>query len=169
MAAWSAWWGALARRERLMVGAAFVVVSSGVLYAVALEPAWTARARLERELPALREQAAQMEQQAAEARRLIARGAAVPNAAGLRDALKQSLANAGLVASGLDASQASAAGAPLTLKFGAVNAAVWLAWLDGVQRELRVRPSAVSARQLDKADSPGTITAEVAFALPQAK
>ena len=75
-----AWWQGLARRERMLVAGAAVLVLAALVYLLAVEPAWKTRARLAAELPRLRAQAAEVEALAQEARQLAKRGAAPASA-----------------------------------------------------------------------------------------
>lgn len=74
-------WAARNRRERLLLIVAGVVVALGLLYLLLIDPAMQARARLYKNLPVLRQQAAQLQALAKQAAALPAVEA--PDAAGI--------------------------------------------------------------------------------------
>jgi general secretion pathway protein M len=134
-----AWWLGLGRRERVMTAAAGAFALLAILYLVALEPAWKARARLGTDLPRLREQAAEVDALAQEAKRLASRGVAADSAGAARVALEQGLARAslgGVRVAVLDERRltVSATGVPVTQ---------WLAWAEEAARESRLRIAVV--------------------------
>ncbi|HEY7742933.1 MAG TPA: type II secretion system protein GspM [Burkholderiales bacterium] len=134
-----AWWLGLGRRERVMTAAAGAFALLAILYLVALEPAWKARARLATDLPRLREQAAEVDALAQEAKRLASRGVAADSAGAARVALEQGLARAslgGVRVAVLDERRltVSATGVPVTQ---------WLAWAEEAARESRLRIAVV--------------------------
>jgi general secretion pathway protein M len=134
-----AWWVGLGRRERVMTAVAGAFALIAILYLVALEPAWKARARLATDLPRLRAQAAEVDALAQEAKRLASRGVAADSSGAARVALEQGLARAnlnGVRVAVLDERRltASASGVPVTQ---------WLAWAEEAARESRLRIAAV--------------------------
>ena len=151
-----AWWQGLARRERMLVAAAAVIVLAALVYLLAVEPAWKARARLAVELPRLRAQAAEVEALALEARQLAKRGAAPASAGAAKTALEQSLAAARF----RDARVTALDERRLSVNVQAAAVAPWLAWLDQVARESRLRIARV---QMFLAAAPGLVDSEVTF------
>lgn len=151
-----AWWQGLARRERMLVAAAAVIVLAALVYLLAVEPAWKARARLAVELPRLRAQAAEVEALALEARQLAKRGAAPASAGAAKTALEQSLAAARF----RDARVIALDERRLTVNVQAAAVAPWLAWLDQAARESRLRIARV---QVLLAAAPGLVDSEVTF------
>jgi general secretion pathway protein M len=134
-----AWWLGLGRRERIMSAAAGSFAFLAVLYLVALEPAWKARARLATDLPRLRTQAAEVDALAQEAKRLASRGVAADSAPAARVALEQGLARAnlgGVRVAVLDERR-------LTVSASGVPVSQWLAWAEEAARESRLRIAAV--------------------------
>jgi general secretion pathway protein M len=129
-------WIALAPRERTMVLAASAVVLLAVVWLGLFEPAWKGREALQRELPELRAQVAQMAGLAAVAQQAGAQARAVPAPETLRAALEASLRGAGL---GPSIGQFEATGDRISLKLQSVSNSAWLAWLDEVLRETRMR------------------------------
>jgi len=58
---WQQFWRQREPRERRMLVAAAAVVTIALVYGVLINPAWSGRAKLQREIPLLRQQVAQME------------------------------------------------------------------------------------------------------------
>lgn len=156
MSAWQARWTAMTLRERAMLLAGAGMMVLAILFLVAFEPAWNGRAKLQKELPRLREEAAQLEQLAREATQLKAQGQEHVTPGGLTEALKASLAQ-----KGLEARLAAQPDGSVQVSLGAVHAGVLMTWIETVQRELRVR---VSGLKLEQTEKPGTVDAELTFA-----
>ena len=149
------WWTGLARRERAMTLSAAVVVFLGLLYSMAVEPAWKTRTRLAAELPRLQAELVQIEALSAEAERLSARIGVGQTAESLRDAAEQSTRRANLVAN------VSADGANIvTVTATKVSASAWLRWLESFTRETR---TAVAAASMQRSGPAGLIDASVSF------
>ena len=158
IAALRAWWLGLGRRERVMTAAAAAFTLLALLYLAAVEPAWKARARLGADLPRLREQAAEVESLAREAKVLKSRGIAAESAGAAKGALEQSLARANFGAvrvALLDERRlaVSAKGVPVTQ---------WLAWAEGAARESRLR---IAAAQIARTAAHGVVDAEITLEL----
>ncbi len=150
-----AWWMGLHRRERVMTLIAAVVVVLGLLYAVAVEPAWTTRARLSAELPRLQAELVQIEALRAEARRLNAHVGVRQSAESIRDAAERSIRRANLVADvALDSANS------VTVTATNVSAGAWLRWLETFTRET---PAAVAAARMKRNGPAGLIDASVSF------
>jgi general secretion pathway protein M len=147
-------WIGLARRERVLASIGLAVVGGALLFAVAIEPAWRTRARLESELPGLREQGAEVTALAQEAEAL--RGRAGTRVAGpeLKMAIEQSLARAGLRAESVTGPGV----AQLTIRGKALPAGVWLGWLEQTVRQMRLR---VASARIARSGAAGTIDSEV--------
>ncbi|VXC16679.1 type II secretion system protein GspM [Massilia sp. 9I] len=128
-----AWWLSRTDQERkfLAVGGAVVLVS--LVYALLLAPAIEGRDTLRRSLPALRQQAAQLQSMAAEASTLAANPAPqVPPMTA--DALNASMAQRGLKAGSL-----TMTGEYAKIQFNGVSFANLVSWLDAQRRENRVQ------------------------------
>lgn len=156
MSAWQARWTAMTLRERAMLLAGIAMIALAIVFLVAFEPAWNGRAKLQRELPRLREEAAELEQLAREASQLKSQGQERATSGGLAQALQASLAQ-----KGLEARLAAQADGSVQVSLGAVHAGVLMTWIETVQRELRVR---VSGLKLDQTEKPGTVDAQLTFA-----
>ncbi len=151
------WWTGLARRERAMVLVAAAVVFLGLLYALAIEPAWSTKARLADELPRLQAEMVQIEALRAEAQRLAGRDGAVESFDSLLTAVEQSVLRANLVAS-VRAEDSNT----VTITADSVSAGAWFSWLEALSRESRVPVTVASAERID---NPGRIRASVSFRL----
>jgi general secretion pathway protein M len=156
IAALRAWWLGLAQRERRMTAGAVAFVSLALLYVVAIEPAWKSRARLDAELPRLREQSREIEALAKEAKSLGQRGVAVTSASAARGLLEQSLARAHLG----PAEIVLADERRLTVSLKNVPAGQWLAWIEETARESRMR---IAAARFAKTPQRGRVDATVTF------
>ena len=129
-------WQLMAARERRLVVGAALVVALAIVYLVMIEPAWLGRQRLERELPALRSQLARIDQLADEARQLGTMSTTSETPQAVRARLEQSIDGAGLRPA---LAQLSVNGSLFDLRFRGVPHAAWLAWLDLVVRDTRLR------------------------------
>ncbi|CAN7629179.1 type II secretion system protein GspM [Massilia sp. LjRoot122] len=128
-----AYWLARTDQERkfLTIGAVVVLVS--LVYALLLAPAIEGRDTLRRSLPALRQQAAQLQTLAAEASTLAANPAPqVPPMTS--DALSASMAQRGLKAGSI-----TMTGEYAKVQLNDVSFANLVAWLDAQRRENRVQ------------------------------
>jgi general secretion pathway protein M len=126
------YWGARTEKERkyLIVGAG--IAAGALVYALFIEPAWTGKARLERELPQLRQEAAELQAMAQEAAML--KGQVVPPPTPMtRDALAASLAARAITPASL-----TVAGESAKLQVSNVSFANLYSWLDAQRREHRI-------------------------------
>ncbi|QDZ29145.1 type II secretion system protein GspM [Noviherbaspirillum sp. UKPF54] len=82
-------------RERSLLAAAFAVIVLGLFYALLIDPALSGRKDMEKKLPALREQAAEVQALSKEAGALAGKGSA-PAAAVTRESIESALNNRGL-------------------------------------------------------------------------
>jgi general secretion pathway protein M len=152
-------WSQRAPRERLILGAAGVVVLCTAIFLLLIEPAAVGIPRLERSLPATRTQAEQLDRLLAEVASLKARPqSAVLPPAEARAALERSLEAAGLKASRI----VPAADGDLQITFANVPYAAWSTWLAGAERELGAKASIVTARATG---TPGAADIEMSLRL----
>ncbi|MES2152662.1 MAG: type II secretion system protein GspM [Pseudomonadota bacterium] len=126
------YWLARTEQERKFLAAGGAVVLLALVYALLIAPALDGRARLQKDLPQLRQQAAQLQALAQEAGEL-ARQAAPPLAPMTREALAASLA-----ARSIKPDSLSLTGQYAKLQLSAVPFANLMAWLDAQRRENRV-------------------------------
>lgn len=128
-----AWWLSRTDQERKFLTVGGVVVGVALVYGLLLAPALEGRDSLRRALPALRQQAAQLQTMAAEAQGLAANPAPqVPPMTA--EALTASMAQRGLKAGSL-----TMTGEYAKLQFNGVSFANLVAWLDTQRRENRVQ------------------------------
>jgi general secretion pathway protein M len=154
-----AWWQGLARRERRMVACATALLAVALLYMIGIEPAWRARARLERDIPQLQEQLAELEALQDEARLLRQKGvASVASGGSLQASLERSLARAGVAAKLSPNGERSVA-----VNATSVPAQSWFAWLEEFCREGRVR---VVRARVTRAGAAGVVDADVGLEFP---
>lgn len=152
-------WSERAPREKAILAAGAALVLLAVLYLLAIEPAATGIARLERGLPQARTQAAKLDALLAEVKNLKSRAqvaAVAPQEA--RGALEKSLAAAGLKAARI----VPLADGDLQLAFANVPYATWAAWLARTERELGARATSVNAAATA---TPGNVDVELALRL----
>ncbi|AOJ11718.1 type II secretion system protein GspM [Burkholderia mayonis] len=128
-------WEGRTAREKLLLGwggAALVVV---IAYSVLWSPAQEGRAQIQRQLPTMRHELAEMTAQANEARSLAAAAQGVaPTGIALKDALTASLSDHGLAAA---APQIVGGGVQIQLKNASFPA--WTQWLDDVRRQFKAQ------------------------------
>lgn len=159
MNALAQFWSERAPREKAILAAAAAIVLIAVLYLVAVEPAVTGIARLERGLPQARAQAAKLDALLGEARNLKSRAqVATVSPQEARGAIEKSLAAAGLKAARI----VPLADGDLQLTFANVPYATWAAWLARTERELGARAASVSATATA---TPGNVDVELALRL----
>jgi general secretion pathway protein M len=153
-------WAERAPRERSIIAAAGAVMVLVVGYLVLIEPAWTGITRLERTLPQLRANAAELESLLSEVRALRSRaGVASISGAEARGAIDTSLARSGVKA----ARVVPLADGDMQLTFSDVSFGHWAPWLAGIERELGARATAVNITGRDA--TPGNVDVELALRL----
>ncbi len=127
-----AFWTERTQQERKLLAIGGVVAGLALVYAVFFEPAWTGRIALQKSLPELRQNAAQLQALAREAGEL-ARQAPVQVAPMSRDSIDASLKARGLAPQSL-----SLTGEYARVQLNGVPFASVMLWLDGLRREGRV-------------------------------
>jgi general secretion pathway protein M len=153
-------WSERVPRERavLAIGGGLLLVV--VLYLIAIEPAWTGIARLERSLPQQRSTAAELEALLAEVKTMKERPAvAMMSAADARAALEGSLTRAGLKATRI----VPLSEGDMQLTFADVPIGRWAPWLASIERELGARATAVTLTGRDA--TPGNVDVDLALRL----
>ena len=124
----SEFWAVRDVRERAMLSAAFVAVMLGLIYALLVDPALTGRKRLNKDLPLLRQQVAQLQVLSKEAAALAGKPATIV-AAISREKIETSLARKGLKLQSL-----LLTGDYAKVQLAAVSFAGTLSWLDDMQK-----------------------------------
>lgn len=121
-------WAARDVRERRMLAAGAAVIALALIHTLLVDPALTGRARLEKDLPELRQQAAQLQALAREAAAFSSRP--VPAASTLtRESIEAALARKGLKPQSVTLS-----GGMVQVKLAAASFAGTLGWLDEMQK-----------------------------------
>lgn len=160
MEALKEFWSARAPRERAVLLLGGVLLVLVVLYLVAIEPAWTGIARLEKSLPQQRSNAAELEALLAEVKALKGRPAvATMSGAEARGALESSLGKAGLKAARI----VPLSDGDMQLQFSDVPVSKWAPWLASVERELGARSTAVTVTGREA--TPGNVDVDLALRL----
>jgi len=124
----STFWAARNSRERTMLMVAALVVSLGLYYALLIDPALTGRQRLNRNLPVLRQQVAQMQAMAKEATSLSGKSS-TPQIPFSKENIEAALAR-----NGLKAQNVMLTGDFAKLQLAAVSFSGTLNWVDEMQR-----------------------------------
>jgi general secretion pathway protein M len=155
----AAFWNERAPRERAVLALLGAIVLLALLYLMLVEPAVAGIKRLERGLPQVRSQTAQLDALLADVKALKARPqVATVSAAEARGALDKSLATAGLKAARI----VPLSDGDLQLTFANVPYAAWSVWLAGIERELGARAISVVA---NSNGTPGQVDVELALRL----
>ena len=123
----SEFWAARDARERAMLAVAALVVIIGLAYALLIDPALTGRNRLNKNLPELRQQAAQLQALAKEAAIYSGKPAA-PLLAMSKENVEKALAQ-----NGLKAQSVVLSGDYAKVQLSSVSFAGTLNWLDNMQ------------------------------------
>lgn len=132
----SEFWAMRDARERTMLVLAALVVALGLAYALLIDPAQAGRERLNKNLPELRQQVAQMQALAKEAASLSGRsasGSAGASAAPLLAMSKQDI-EAALARNGLKPQSVLLTGDFAKVQLATVSFAGTLNWLDEMQK-----------------------------------
>lgn len=125
---WAEFWQVRTSQEQTMLSVCAVVVVAALVYLIGIDPALTGRAKLEKELPVLRMQAAQFQALAAEAQALAGR-AGQPTEAMTREGVEKAL-----VARGMTPKTIGMIGDQVKVQLDGVAFSTLVAWLDEVQK-----------------------------------
>ena len=126
----STFWSARTAQERKMLSAAIVVIVLAGIYALLIEPAWTGRHQLSKELPVLRQQVAQLQALKIEATTLANKPAVLlPTIT--QESLDNSLAN-----KGLKPQELNLFGDRVQVSFSSASFTSTLGWLADIQNDL---------------------------------
>jgi general secretion pathway protein M len=147
-----AFWQVRTEQERKLLRIGGIVVGLALFYGLLVDPALTGRAALQKSLPQLRQQAAEMQAMAREAQALQSQNTIAPTPM-TRDNL-----NAGLAARGLNPQSLNVTGEYAKLQFNGAQYAGIVAWLDAIRVESRV--SVVDA-SFTAQDAPGVVNASL--------
>jgi len=131
-AAAATWWGARNEQEQRMLSIGGIVVALGLVWGVLVEPALTGRARLQKELPQLNQQVAELQALSGEAAQLAAQPPVQAQP------LSKDGVAARLQAAGLTTQNLAVTGDYIKVEFKGVPFAGLVTWLDAMRREQRV-------------------------------
>jgi general secretion pathway protein M len=123
------YWAQRNQRERRLLGAAGALILVAVIYLLLLDPALSGRARLQKDLPALRQQAAELQSLTARAASLSGRLAERPAAP-----LSKEVVETALKIKGLTPQSVTLSGDMAKVQLSAVAFAGLLDWLDDAQK-----------------------------------
>ncbi|MYM32781.1 type II secretion system protein M [Duganella sp. FT50W] len=147
-----AFWQVRSEQERKLLRIGGVVVGLGLFYSLLIDPALSGRAQLQKELPRLHQQAAEMQVMAREAQALKGQNSIAPTPM-TRDGL-----SAGLTARGLTPQSLNVTGDYAKLVFTGVQYAGVVAWLDAIRSESRIN---VMDASFTAQDAPGVVNASL--------
>ncbi|CAB3758965.1 general secretion pathway protein GspM [Burkholderia sp. MSh2] len=137
-------WGERSPREKMLLGWGGAVLAIAIAYSVLWSPAQEGRARIQRELPTMRLELAQMTAQANEAKSLAAAAQGVaPTGLALKDALTSSLSD-----HGLQGAQVQIVGNGVQIQMKNVSFPAWTQWLDDARRQFKVQVGEAHATAL---------------------
>ena len=139
-------WNERNRREQNMLLVALVVVVFGLIYALLIDPAVSGRADLKNRLPALRQQAAEVQALAKQVATMD-RKAAVSVPMPTRESVEASLARKGLQAQNLTLS-----GEMVRLQLNNASFASLADWLTEMQRTARLSVAEANITALEQID-----------------
>jgi len=143
-------WGARTEQERRFLAVGGAVVGLGLIYGLLIDPALTGREKLRRELPLMRQEAAELQALASQAAQLST-APATPPAPLSREALNTALASRGLTPQNVVAT-----GDYFKIEFRNVPFAGLVTWLDAARRENRL---AVQEGKVSAQDAAGMVDA----------
>ncbi len=125
-------WAARDPRERALLAAAAIAVALGLYYALLAAPALTGRSQLHKNLPELRQQAAQLQALAQEA--AVFSGKSAPVAAAVsEESIRTALAH-----KGLQPQSVTLSGELAKVQLTAVSFSGMLEWLDDMQKTAKL-------------------------------
>ncbi|MFJ1213029.1 type II secretion system protein M [Burkholderia pyrrocinia] len=147
-------WGERSQREKMLLGWGGTVLAVAIAYSVLWSPAQEGRARIQRALPTMRRELAQMTAQANEAKSLtVAAQGVAPTGLALKDALTASLSD-----HGLQGAQVQIVGNGVQVQMKNVSFPAWTQWLDDARRQFKVQVGEAHATAL-KEDGQVDLTA----------
>jgi general secretion pathway protein M len=150
----STFWAARNKREQNLLALAAVIIVFGLFYMLLIDPALDGRKNLEKALPGLRQQSAELQSMARDASALAGKSAtSAPAPALTREGIEASLAD-----KGLKPQSVLLTGEMVKIQFSAVSFAGIVDWLQDAQKTLRL--SVVDA-SVDAQQKPDTVNASL--------
>lgn len=146
------WWEARTEQEQRMLGIGGAVVAFGLVYGLLIDPALTGRDTLQKELPRLNQQVAELQALAGEAAQLAGAPPVQPQP------LSKDGVAATLQANGLTSQNLAVTGDYIKVEFKGVQFAGLVTWLDTMRREQRV---AVQEGQVTQQGPAGQVDANL--------
>jgi general secretion pathway protein M len=143
----STFWSERNRREQNMLSGAAVVILIGLVYTLLVDPALSGRTELQKQLPALRQQAAEAQ--------LLARQATATTAKAVTSAppmTRESL-DAALARKGLKAQNIAVTGELAKLQFNGISFSALVDWLNEMQHNARLSVLDVNVEAQAQADT----------------
>lgn len=152
-ARWLSFWGARTQRERSVLGTGFMVLLAVLVWLILIDPAMQGRAQLQKELPVLREQLAQLQSMARELTKTGNSAAAPPSTTAplARQMLESSLARKGLRPQSLEHN-----GELVRLKLSDASFAALVEWLADIQTSTQLvvtDANVIATEKLDKVNA----------------
>lgn len=129
---WAEFWQARTSQEQTMLSVCAAFVLAALIFLIAVDPALKGSARLQKELPNLRMQAAQFEALAKEAQALSGR-AAQPSEAMTKDGIEKSLTSRNMAPKTI-----GMVGDQLKVQLDGVPFASLVSWLDEMQKTAHI-------------------------------
>lgn len=146
----AAWWNERNDQERRMLKIGGAVVAFGIVYGLLIDPAFSGRAKLQKELPQLRQQVAELQSMAGEASQLAAQAPIQP------PPMSRESMTASLQARGLTTQSMSVTGEYARVEFKGVAFAALVTWLDTLRRDARI---SVQDANISAQNTPGQVDA----------
>jgi general secretion pathway protein M len=148
----ASFWSVRTEQERKMLTVGGAVLAFGLVYGLLIDPALSGRARLEKSLPQLHQQVAELQALAGEAAQLASQTPVTPPPL-TRDALQANLQTRGLTPASL-----TVTGDYAKMEFKGVAFAGLVTWLDAARREQRL---VVQDANVTSLATPGQVDATV--------
>ena len=142
----SSFWGDRNEREKKQIALMGVVVLLALIYTLLIDPAYSGRKQLEKSLPTLRQEAAEMQAMAGEA------GTLVNNSAPLAPEMTKESLEASMNGKGLKPQNVAVTGNLAKIQLSSVSFANLVVWLDEMQKTARVTVLDANIVALPQAD-----------------
>ncbi len=153
------YWSARNPRERRIMALGLAAIALALLYLLLIEPAINGRDQLRKNLPALRQQVAQLQTMAREIRAAPAPAAGSADAAAAAPVTRENL-EASMASAGLKADTLSVNGEIIRLQLNGVSFAALVNWLNQIGKAFGisvVETSIVAQNQLDTVNATLTL------------
>lgn len=133
-----AWWDERNAREKRLLSIGLLVILLALFYNLLIAPAWSGGATIRASLPAMKQQLAAMESQAAEAKQLGSTAHSVTlTGDSLTSAVTSSLADRGF-----SATEVRRVGNAVQVDLKRISFSRWIGWVDDMRKQLKVQVSA---------------------------